>query len=418
MRALSFLILLYSLAYAGGFSNPDFGIRRVGMFAVVAQPDDVTAVYHNPAGLLLGEGTRLYHHQSWFISDLAMRFYDSEGELKPNHDISPDWNVGAVPFIGLAHTSKKWAWGLGVYAPNAYGAVLPDDEPTRYHVTEALFVAGRGTASFAYAPTKKLSVGLSVSLIYVHLEAARYMNARVLADPDARFAPLEENVPFDALLELKGKDWTGAVDFGVLLHPTKDLTIGAVFAGGAPIDLEGEVKLTQADGKIEKATQKTEMTIPMELRGGINWRFAPDFELGMDIRWWHYQILQEQRTQLDKPLMGIEAFVDPKNYDNSWNWCIGMMYHLNKEVELMMGYQEDYTPIPEETFTLDNPSRDQRGISVGFRWQASENLRLGGAFVKNWFDLVDVQTSLGTPPSNVKGYGANTEIGFDVDYTF
>jgi len=93
-----------------------------------------------------------------------------------------------------------------------------------------------------------------------------------------------------------------------------------------------------------------------------------------------------------------------------------LMYRVIPELEFMVGYQEDYTPIPDETYTLDNPSRDQRGISFGVRWRPLPRHRFGLAIVRNWFDLVDVQTSMSTPPANAKGHATNFEVGFD--YTF
>lgn len=114
--------------------------------------------------------------------------------------------------------------------------------------------------------------------------------------------------------------------------------------------------------------------------------------------------------------MGLKEFRDPKNYKNASNWCVGLMYRVLPQLEFMVGYQEDYTPIPDETYTLDNPSRDQRGISFGVRWKPLDRHRFGFAVVRNWFDLVDVQTSMSTPPANAKGHATNFEFGFD--YTF
>lgn len=414
---LGAMTMLYAApSRAGGFSNPDFGIRRIGMFAVVARPDDVTAIFHNPAGLTLNDGTLLYHAQSWFFVDLAFRFYDSTGQLTPDYEIGPDWNVGFIPFIGMASDlgTEDLRIGFGVYAPNAYGAAMPEDEPTRYHAVDVLFLASRATASVAYRVGDKLSVGASFNLIYVYLTASRYLNHLVVADPDQRFADPETLKPFDMKLEMEGQDWTWAADFGVLLRPVDALRIGVAFAGSSRVGLEGDASLTHADGTVEKSSQYTQTIIPFTLRAGINWEIASDFELGFDVRYWHYQVLQEQRTSLDPALGGQEEFTDPKNYGNSWNWCMGMLYRITPELELMMGYQHDYTPIPDETFSLENPSRTQYGISLGARWQISEDVKLGLAAVRNWFQQVDVQTSVTNPPSNAKGHGAAVELGFDI----
>lgn len=403
---------------AGGFSNPDFGIRRLGMFAVTARPDDVTAIFHNPAGLTLQEGTHLYHAQSWFFLDLAMKLYDSKGILRPDHEIGPDWSVAAIPFLGVASDlgTENLRIGFGVYAPNAYGAALPENEPTRYQGTRVLFIAPRATASVAYRFSDKFSLGLSVNVVYVTIMAKRFMNRNVLEDPDRRFDPPDMTKPNDALLEIHGSDWTWGWDIGLMFTPIKQLRLGAAFSSGSSVTLYGPVDLTYPDGTTEHSTQTTDMTIPFELKAGFNWEIVEDFELGADIYWWHYQTFQEQRSVLSKPIMGLTSFTDPKNYSNSWAWNIGVMYRVLPELELMAGWQMDFTPIPSRTYTLDNPSTDQKGVSLGLRWQVSENVRIGVAMVRNWFDMIDVQDSQATPPANGKGHGSNFEFGFDIDW--
>ena len=405
---------------ASGFHNEDFGVRRMGMFAVTARPDDGTAVFHNPAGLVLQEGNRFYTSQSWFFLDLGLRLYDSQGQLHPEENLGPDWNIGILPFFSFSTDLglENLRFGLAVYAPNAYGASMSDDAPTRYHVTDALFIGSRATATVAWKIDEHIAIAGSINLVHTYLTLTKYMNPLVLQDPDHRFDDPAELAPLDSLLELDGQDWTWAIDLGLLLHPVEELRIGLAFFGGSPVDLTGDVTLTDASGAVQSTTHHTGMVIPFTVRAGINWEFVPNWEIAADVRYYHYQVFQEQRTELDGSLFGLTEMVDPKNYTNSVNWCIGMLYRVLPELELMVGYQEDKTPIPPETFTLENPSRDQRGFGLGARWQALEQHRFGLAFVRNWFDLVDIQESIGSPPSNAKGYAGNTEFGLDYTFTF
>jgi hypothetical protein len=59
---------------------------------------------------------------------------------------------------------------------------------------------------------------------------------------------------------------------------------------------------------------------------------------------------------------------------------------------------------------------DQIGASPAARWQISRRVRLGLALYRNWFNLIDVQESQGTPPGNAKGHGAVTSLGVDVNW--
>ncbi|MBM4318633.1 MAG: TonB-dependent receptor [Deltaproteobacteria bacterium] len=340
-------------ARASGFHNEDFGVRRMGMFTVVARPDDGTTVFHNPAGLTLCPETCFYHSQSWFYASLGLRLYDSEGRLRPEHEISPDWNIGFLPFFGVisALGTESLRLGLSLYAPNAYGASLPDDEPTRYHATGALFVSSRATLSAAWAVSPRLSLGANLSLVHNYLTMSRIFNLAVLEQPDRRFDPPEQTRAGDGTLDLEGSSWSHAWDVGVLLHPTERLRLGAAFFSGSPVELEGDVVLKYQDGSEERTRQHTLLVIPFTLRAGVNWEPSPRFELGADIRYYHYQVFQEQRTTFDRPLKGQTGLVDAKSYDNAWNWSVGVLYRPLEGLELMGGYQEDYTPIPTATFT-------------------------------------------------------------------
>jgi len=417
--AFVLLMIAGPAARAGGFSNLDFGLRRQGMFAVVARPDDGTAIFHNPAGMVLTKGTVFSHHQSWLIGDVRLRFYDSQGVLRPDHEISPDWNLGLIPFLGVVSDlgTERWRAGLAVYAPNAYGAALPSDEPTRYHATRVLFLGSRLTAAVAFQATPRLALGASLSLVHVYLTAKRVLNPLVLSDPDQRFADPASLADTDFDLALDGMDFTFAADAGVLFEPFDGFRLGASFASGSPVHLTGDVTLTDPSGVKTRSTHHTDMTIPFTLRAGLNWEFAPDFEVGLDVTYWHYQVLQEQRSVLSTPMLGISEFRDPKNNGNSWNWCVGLLYRVIAPLDVMFGFQEDFTPSPDAAYTLDNLSRDQFGVSGGVRWRIDEHWRVGLALVHNWMNLTNVQTSISTPPTNVKGHAGGSEVGLGVDYT-
>jgi long-subunit fatty acid transport protein len=150
----------------------------------------------------------------------------------------------------------------------------------------------------------------------------------------------------------------------------------------------------------------------------VNLELIKGFELGADVYWWHYQVFQFQNTVFDKPLFGMTGASSPTNYGNSWNYCIGVLYHPIRELELMAGWQQDFTPIPTQTYSLTNPSTNQDGISMGIRWQVNDHWRVSASYIHNWFSLINVQNSVALPPTNGKGHGANDTFAFDFGYRF
>jgi long-subunit fatty acid transport protein len=385
----------------------------------MGKPDDGSAIFHNPAGMTLQEGTHLYYFQLAFLMDLGLRLYDSQGTLHPtDRELAPDYNFGGLPYLSVQTDfgTKKLRGGLAIYAPNAFGTVLPDDEPTRYHATKVLFLSSRATAALAWELNEHVSVGASVHLLFTYMTASRVLNPLVLIDPDRRFDPVDVTAPYDHDLTLDGKGFAWAWDVGLLLTPLETLHFGFSFSSGAMTTLRGDVSLRAPDGTLTTTRQTTDVPRPFTLRGGFNWEFAPDFEVGMDIFWWHYQVFQEQWSRLDEPILGLTEFRDPRHYSNSWDWCIGLLHRVVPSLEVMAGFQMDFTPIPAKTYSLDNPTTDQIGVSLGTRWQISRKVRLGLTLYRNWFNRIDVQESQGTPPGNAKAHGAVTSLGVDVNW--
>lgn len=76
------------------------------------------------------------------------------------------------------------------------------------------------------------------------------------------------------------------------------------------------------------------------------------------------------------------------------------------------------SPPNPTTFTLDNPTRDGHAFSIGLVWRALPGLQLGVGLSRNWFELVDIQTSRTVPPSNAKGHGGMTLVSLDAAWRF
>ena len=57
IAAVSLLLLFPATLWAGGFTIIEVGSQKTGMMTGIGKPDDLSAVYHNPAGLADQHGT-------------------------------------------------------------------------------------------------------------------------------------------------------------------------------------------------------------------------------------------------------------------------------------------------------------------------------------------------------------------------
>jgi len=406
-----------STGHAGGYYTTDFGTRRGGMFTVIGYPDDLSGIFHNPAGMVLWSGTQFYHSQGWMIIDATMRMYDSQGVLHPlDGEVKPKWSLGVAPFLAMGSDfgTKRFRGGVALFAPNVFGASLPTNLPSRYHVHDALFIAPRLTLSAAYAVTPRFSIGMNLNAIGTFLTASRTMNVAVLANPDARFRPLEEMQPTDATLKMTGYGATWSLDLSTYFQPSETFRFGVVFMGGARGTLEGPVDLTYPDGSVESANQHTVLPIPFTLQAGSDWIVAEGFHWGVDVRFWHYQVNQMQETKLDGTIMGLSQLDQAKSYGNSWNVGTGLLYELRQGLDVMVGCDYDWSALPTNSISMEMPVSDRLSVSAGARWWVRPDLRLGLSVARLWLLIYDIQESYTIPPTNAKGWGAMSKVALDI----
>src|ERR1044071_3824830 len=153
---------LAASARAGGFGIPEIGVRRTAMGSIIGRPDDPSAIYHNPAGLVLQHGWQLYASFGVSLLDTELRlapWADSDRFLgmEPASDgyyaaVRPSRAYGVIPM--LAATAElvpdRLVVGAAVYVGNATGAAVGENASTRYHLIDAYVVAPQLQLAAAY----------------------------------------------------------------------------------------------------------------------------------------------------------------------------------------------------------------------------------------------------------------------------
>ncbi len=430
VRALGLLVALSAAspraAVAGGFAIPEIGARKTGMGAVVGRPDELDAVYHNPAGLTLLPGT-------WLSISIGASLPSSDFRLRPwpgsekfidapvssdgyYPETQPTRAFGVIPFIAASTnllSDRLWI-AASLYVPNAQGGSFDPNGVTRFHLVDSYAVAGYGTLSLAWRVNDRLSIGAGLSLIYVRAYADRRLFP-ILAGHDLT-AFLGKNA--DLTLDGSGLDvgWNA----GVLLWPTSSLSIGAAVIGGNHLDVKGGVTVTPSDdgflsGNPFSGTQTTGIVIPWTLLLGANLDVSRHVEIGAELRYWYYAEFQNQHTSVEGIDL-LKSLDSPKNYDNSWQVSGGVRVHdLPAGLELMAGMHYDRSPAPDDTVSLDSPSFNHVGLHVGARYTIRERWRLALTYAHYWYLERSTDASLTTPPSNFEASGQNNIVTLAIE---
>ncbi|MCX5743752.1 MAG: outer membrane protein transport protein, partial [Proteobacteria bacterium] len=391
------------------------------MAAVIGRPDDGSALYHNPAGLVLEDGWHVYLSAGLFLVrsqfELAPwaesdRFLgitpEATGYYAPT---KPARSMGAAPMLavtGAILPGKLWV-GAGVFVGNAQGAAFDAKAVTRYHLIDGYIIAPQAVVAAAYKINGALSVGATAGVLNMRIHGKREVYP-ILNGMDA-----SKTIGTHALLELDGSAWAPTWMVGAYGRPHPRVTYGATITGRIDADLEGPVKITYSDdaftpNDVLLGSQKTHQLLPWSFMGGVNVDVTPHLEIGSEFRYWLYRQYQKQHTDL-KGIVFLRELETIKNYRDSWEISGGARVHdlpAAPGLELMLGTHFDRTPAPEggTTLTLDQPTFNHIGLHSGARY-AFGRYRVGASYLHYWYDIPVVTTSITNPPTNFRGDGGN-----------
>ena len=398
---------------------PEMGTRKLGMGAIIGRPDDLSAIYHNPAGLMLNPGVNIYLNMGLSLVDMELqlrpwpgsdRYIDEPVDAEGYYPaFKPSRAFGVIPML-VASTnifSDKLVLALGFYVPNAVGAAFHEDSVVRYHLVDSYYVTGAGSLALAWQATPWLAVGATASVLYMRAHVQRHFFPRVKgADLDILFGG-------DSVLELAGEDVSFGGTLGLLLTPLPGLSIGLVMITRSDFELEGDVALNYGPSSGRSGgltgTGRTYMFLPWTVQGGINWQVTPWLELAFELRYYLYFQQKEVRIELEGiPL--LTELVTPKENHNSYHTGAGLRLSPSplQGLELMAGYHFDYSPSPDSKVSVEQPSFSHHGLRLGARYRAHGlPVRMSLTYVHYWYVPRGTDRSGTYPPSNYRGEGEN-----------
>jgi len=462
--------LLLALAWprearAGGFTITAVGGRRTSSLANIAKPDDLTALVHNPAGLADQKGFRLHISNSFFFAqtDFKMKALDPTlyPEITPAEwpldadgyyatPIKPERYFGVVPYLGassdlgfLGKGGEDFVASLALYFPGFYGATLPANAPTAYSMIDGMFMVGTATAGVGWRVDRVLAIGASASVNYMRLATRRKISVIDALTPEGEIpsqtAVLGQGLLGDITLDYAGQDWGGSGGASLLLTPSRWFAFGFNYMGSSSANFQGDVKLTSNDtATLERMfyalkykmpkTLAVAMAIPHTLQWGINVSPWPWLEWGFDVRTWFYQFYRRQAVipGYDPNEAGAEPLTakdlsSEKNYRLSYEVATGVLvrpWKNHPKIELMGGVSYDQTPIPDATFSLDNPSLSSVNYAVGVRFPIGEKLRATLTYLQYSYVERNVTNSRTNPPTNGRGSGVARLPTFELEWMF
>ena len=391
-----FVLLWAGLAQAAGYAVDVHSARAIGMAQTMkAHVDDASAVFYNPAGLIMGRQLDVQVGDTLIIptfhvkDDRTGNTYSTEGQVIPPPHIYAAYGINDDVSVGIGMFSL---FGLVVPWPADWvGNVqtIHSELKTYYFNPEVAIRLG-----------DRVRLGLGLQIIRGTAQLSRAI----------AFNPGQEG-----RVDIAGGAWAVGGNGGVMVDIIpRRLTFGATYRSAATLDITGNGHFTNVPPEFQGTIYDQRATatahLPQTFGFGLAFWPIPTLRLAADADYTGWQVVQELKIQFpDSPptppsTVGPLDTVLPKRWSHAWLVRTGGEYTLTDQWRLRAGIMYDHTPSPADTITPELPdaNRINLGLGVGYRYY-NFNFDFG-------YQLVILMDNKSTSPTQPIGSGTYSGV--------
>ncbi len=369
---------LSSPAFPAGFHIREQGAKAMGMAnAFVAQADDPSAIFYNPAGLAFQNGSRMslgvtviqvpeteFEGKTW-LGDKNVSGSEFSGKQSARPDIFFPPNIYATTKL----ESAPVAFGIGINSLYPLAKRWDTTSPFRDDVKEVAIkpINVNPTVAFQW---KNLGIAFGVDYTYatLWLENAPYTTVY-----DGAGNPINLNVG-DLEIEGTGDGW--GFNFGLLWRPVEQWSFGVSYRSRIKIkvdDGDADLMVSQKAQDVlglpshVNTDGSTDLTLPDTWSFAVAWRPTKKLTFELDVDRFGWSSYDELTLDFeDETVLHDETL--PKDWENTWTFRFGAQYAVNDNLDLRAGYAYDNTPVPDDTLGPDLPDSDRHNVTLGLGW--------------------------------------------------
>ena len=400
--------VLPETAQAGGYDTPTvYSARQLGMGgAAVSYVDDPSAIFHNPAGLINGEGLQVFGDFTLALASLKAAPAAGVGAIDANGIAAPFFMVGAS-WQMFEHFAIGWALYPVASASAAYdyqiGGMDVKDDLT--------LVFLEFSPGFAFELGHGFRLGATWRITQVSLDR----NTGVVgADPAT---------------QLQASGWSyGGFRLGLQWsNDDDDVHLGLAYRHRTRTEISG-------DGGRALSTDlvgvRTAFTLPARISGGIR-RDLGDLSLALDIE---YAFQNQNQNEPLTIILGTKEMPAEISVANIFDWQnavtlrVGAEYRLlDGKLPIRVGYVFDgKTSSSIYPTAFGTPPVETHAITLGAGYAfLNDKLKVNLAYALRFGGTTVTQENLDmqNPPSSFSGFPGDYSmmmhsLSLDVSYQF
>lgn len=372
------ILLVAPAAHAAGFAVDTQGSKAAGMAtAVVANIDDPSAVFYNPAGMLSTDGVQAQVGVTLVAPTLhyTPRSSDPAPVLEQGVTTTNQFGISPPPHAFItAKLGDNLALGMGVFTNFGDALHWPPAWEGRFRALSTALTTFDANPSVALRVSDRIRVGVGAQAVVGTIEVVRKLNF----------------IDTEATTDVTGSAVGFGYNAGVQVDAVKDvLSFGFAFRSGVLLKFRGTAHFetppiefanqTPTADLLKDQSLTSQLRTPNTAMLGVSFRPVHDLTLAADVHYYRWSSVQQIAVSFENPTLDQ---VLPKRWHDTFNFHLGAEYRLTSSLSLRAGAVYDPTPEPVDTLTPDLPDSNRLKATVGVGY-ARERMQfdLGYQFV-------------------------------------
>jgi len=407
------LLAVTGQSYASGLQITEQSVTGLGRAFAGGSlvNDDVSAVYYNPADMMLSSGTQ---SQLGLIDiDISIKTSDGGSTMRLPANLGDLLTKpGTLPvFVTIPATgapdnggtnnlvpngyfamdiNDQMRFGLGITAPFAVSTNYARDWVGRYAAVDSEMKTVDINPSIAYRVNDNLSLGFGVSAQYLDVTLSR-----------ALFNPLSPTS--DGYVENKGTDWGFGFNLGATYQFDPDTRVGLSYRSRIDYTLEGDATISNyLPGTNGTRGIRADWIAPDWAALAFYKRLSPQWAVMSSLRWTNWSVFKDLQIDLADG-SGVLGVIN-ENWQDSWSVNLGVTYDYTPEWTFRAGYVYDQTPIRSAEYRHPSiPDSSRNAIGLGFSYHPDPKLSVDVGYMYISFAKSSTNEALDLVPSSYSG---------------
>lgn len=371
MKAVSFLLVVFLVFFTLIHSSSSAGPAFSG---IVATADSAETTVKNPAGMTrLKEGSFYGNPMVLYTKSKTEVTLEGTGQKRTSSDES--W-VGLPGVYYATPVDDRWAIGVGPNAAMGIGVTYDDDWVGRYIAQEWSLNFVGIAPSVAYRVNSKLSLGVSIPIMYSQYSLEKAVKNPGAGTPDGKF-------------EFEADGYGVGINVGVLYEMSEHTRFGFVYRSKVSVTNEGDPEFSDLsaarrqllDGYgVLNRSISFDTSIPQAVLVGAFHDFQNRWSFSLDGMWMNFSDWGIENVEIG----ATEITRNDGNYKDMWGLALGVNYVLNPLWTLRGGAFYVSSILDKEDRTAFMRLDEMWGVGLGVEYKYREKRSIG-------FDLTYIQ---------------------------